>query len=71
MVAAIATVLPPGDAQRSRMRSPGLRVDDQRHELRRFVLDEERVVFGPCAAGCPVTDESRPVRSVSASVSTS
>ena len=39
---AIATVLPPGEAQASSTRSPGPRAGHQRDELRRLVLDEER-----------------------------
>ena len=58
----MAIVLPPGDAQRSRTRSPGCASDDQRHQLRGFVLDDERV--RPAAAQRIARRDDQAVRRV-------
>ena len=55
MPAAIATCLPAGRGAEIENLLARSRVDHQRHELRRFVLDEERFVFG-CAQRVAGTD---------------
>ena len=53
MSAAIATVLPPGDAHRSRTRSPGCARDSVADELRSLVLNEEESSLRASRSGFP------------------
>ena len=57
MSAAIAVVLPPGDAHRSSTRSPGRAPTASGDELRRFVLDDRTSPSGGRRSGLPARDD--------------